>query len=108
MTIFPQDAMGTTMTTPGLMHLVLVGIQAISSMAAIILIGFWFKSNGITGYFTYSIISFALVLITGIISIIGITKGFKFIGLLERLNVSIILVWFVVIGIWFYNFKSVK
>jgi len=68
MTVFPQDPIGTPMTTPGLMHLILVGIQAISAMAAILLIGFWFKSNGLSGYFIYSIISFVVLIITGIIS----------------------------------------
>lgn len=106
MTIFPQDAHGAAMTTPGLLHLILVGIQAISAMAAILLIGLWYRSNGFTGYCIYSIISLALLLITGIISMIGITKGFQFIGLLERLNVGVILQWFVVIGIWFYKLKS--
>jgi len=101
MTIFPQDPHGTPMTTPGLMHLILVGVQAISAMAAILLIGFWFRSNGFSGYFIYSIISFVVLLITGIISIIGVTQGSQFIGLFERLNVGAIVQWLVVIGIWF-------
>lgn len=101
MTIFPQDPHGTPMTTPGLMHLILVAVQAISAMAAILLIGFWFRSNGLSGYFIYSIISFVVLLITGIISIIGVTQGSQFIGLFERLNVGAIVQWLVVIGIWF-------
>jgi hypothetical protein len=105
MTIFPQDAMGTPMTIPGLMHLILVAIQAFGAMAAVLLIGLWFKNNGFAGYSIYSIISFALILITGIISIVGAARGIQFIGLLQRLNVGVILVWFVVIGIWFYNLK---
>ena len=40
MTIFPQDPHGTPMTTPCLMHLILVGVQAISAMAAILLMDF--------------------------------------------------------------------
>ena len=106
MTIFPQDPHGASMTTTGLMHLILVGIQAVSAMAAILLIGFWFKSNGFSGYFVYSIISFAVLLITGIISMIGVTQGSQFIGLFQRLNVGAIMQWLIVIGIWFYNFKS--
>lgn len=105
MTIFPQDTHGTLMTTPGLMHLILVGIQAVSAMGAILLIGFWFKSNGSSGYFVYSITSFIVLLITGIISIIGATQGSQFIGLFERLNVGAIMQWLIVIGIWFYNLK---
>ena len=101
MTIFPQDPHGAPMTTPGLMHLILVGIQAISAIAAILLIGFWFKSNGFSGYFIYSIISFVVLLITGIISIMGVTQGSQFIGLFERLNVGAIVQWLIVIGIWF-------
>lgn len=101
MTIFPQDPHGTPMTTPGLMHLILVGVQAISAMAAILLIGFWFRSNGFSGYFIYSIISFVVLLITGVISIIGVTQGSQFIGLFERLNVGAIIQWLIVIGIWF-------
>lgn len=101
MTIFPQDPHGAPMTTPGLMHLILVGIQAISAMTAILLIGFWFKSNGFSGYFIYSIISFVVLLITGIISMIGITQGSQFMGLFERLNVGAIIQWLIVIGIWF-------
>jgi len=101
MTIFPQDPHDTPMTTPGLMHLILVGVQAVSAMAAILLIGFWFRSNGFSGYFIYSIVSFVVLLITGIISMIGVTQGSQFIGLFERLNVGAIVQWLVVIGIWF-------
>jgi hypothetical protein len=108
MTIFPQDPMGAPMTFPGLMHLILVTLQAFGAMAAVLLIGLWFRSNGFAGYSIYSIISFALILITGIISIIGASRGFHFIGLLQRINVGVILAWFIVIGIWFYNLKLVK
>ena len=108
MTIFPQDPMGAPMTIPGLMHLILVTLQAFGAMAAVLLIGLWFKNNGFTSYSIYSIISFALILVTGIFSIIGASRGFQFIGLLQRLNVGVILVWFVVIGIWFYNLRLVK
>lgn len=104
MTIFPQDEQGTPMTKPGLMHLILVAIQAVSAMAAIILIGLWFNSNGLTGYFIYSIITFILLISTGIISMIGGVKKSRFMGLYERLNVVSILQWIIVIGIWFYNF----
>jgi len=106
MTIFPQDTHGTPMTTPGLMHLVLVGIQAISAMAAILLIGFWFNSNGFAGYCIYSIISFGALFITGIISMIGVKRGNPLIGLFERLNIGVIVQWLIVIGIWFNNFHS--
>jgi hypothetical protein len=100
-TIFPQDPHGAPMTTPGLMHLILVAIQAISAIAAILLIGFWFRTNGLSGYFIYSIASFVVLLITGIISIIGVTQGSQFIGLFERLNVGAITQWLIVIGLWF-------
>jgi hypothetical protein len=100
-TIFPQDPHGAPMTTPGLMHLILVAIQAISAIAAILLIGFWFRTNGFSGYFIYSIASFVVLLITGIISIIGVTQGSQFIGLFERLNVGAITQWLIVIGLWF-------
>jgi len=104
MTIFPQDEQGTPMTKPGLMHLVLVGIQAVSAMAAIILIGLWFNRNGETGYFVYSMITFILLVSTGILSMIGGVKKSRFMGLYERLNVVSILQWIIVIGIWFYSF----
>ena len=101
MTIFPQDPHGAPMTTPGLLHLILVAIQAISAMAAIVLIGVWFRSNGFSGYFIYSIVSFVVLLITGIISIIGVTQGSQYLGLFERLNVAAIVQWLVVVGLWF-------
>ena len=106
MTIFPQDQQGTPMTKPGLMHLILVGIQAVSAMAAIILIGLWFNTNGLSGYFIYSLITFILLITTGIISMIGGVKKSRYMGLYERLNVVSILQWLIVIGIWFYNLKS--
>jgi len=105
MTIFPQDEQGTPMTKPGLMHLILVGIQAISAMAAIILIGLWFNSNGFSGYFIYSIITFVLLVLTGIISMIGGVKKSRYMGLFERLNVVSILQWLIVISIWFYTYR---
>ena len=105
MTIFPQDQQGTPMTKPGLMHLILVGIQAVSAMAAIILIGLWFNTNGLSGYFIYSLITFILLITTGIISMIGGVKKSRYMGLYERLNVVSIFQWLIVIGIWFYNLK---
>ena len=105
MTIFPQDQQGTPMTKPGLMHLILVGVQAISAMAAIILIGLWFNTNGLSGYFIYSLITFILLITTGIISMIGGVKKSQYMGLYERLNVVSILQWLIVIGIWFYSVK---
>jgi len=106
MTIFPQDQQGTPMTKPGLIHLILVGIQAVSAMAAIILIGLWFNTNGLSGYFIYSLITFILLITTGIISMIGGVKKSRYMGLYERLNVVSILQWLIVIGICFYNLKS--
>ena len=105
MTIFPQDQQGTPMTKPGLMHLILVGIQAVSAMAAIILIGLWFNTNGLSGYFIYSLITFILLITTGIISMIGGVKKSRYMGLYERLNVVSILQWLIVIGIWFFSFS---
>lgn len=105
MTIFPQDEQGTPMTKPGLMHLILVGIQAVSAMAAIILVGLWFNDNGHSGYLLYSIITFVMLISTGIISMIGGVKKSRYMGLYERLNVISIIQWLIVVGVWFYNFK---
>ena len=105
MTIFPQDEQGTQMTKPGLMHLILVGIQAVSAMAAIILIGLWFNENGHSGYFIYSIITFVVLISTGIISMIGGVKKSRYMGLYERLNVISIIQWLIVVGVWFYSFN---
>ena len=105
MTIFPQDQQGTPMTKPGLMHLILVGIQAVSAIAAILLIGFWFNSNGNAGYFVYSIITVSVLLLTGVISMVGGIKKSQYMGLYERMNVVSILQWLIVVGIWFYNFN---
>lgn len=103
MTIFPQDEQGTPMTKPGLMHLILVGIQAVSAMAAIILIGLWFNDNGYSGYFIYSILTFVALISTGIISMIGGVKKSRYMGLYERLNVLSIIQWLIVISVWLYN-----
>lgn len=101
---FTMNLPGTPATTFGIIHLILVGLESIGSMIAILLVGFWFRRVGLSGYGVYSIITLIIVFITGIMTLVATTQGSSYVGLFERLTVGAFALWSFVIALKFYNF----
>lgn len=97
-TVFPQDAWGTPATFPGQMHKILVGVLALLSMSATLLMGIWFRRTGIfPGFGTYSFITFAIVLLTGGFAVAKL--GTSIMGLTERITILAGMQWTIVLSL---------
>jgi len=84
---FPLDEGGEIITWRGKMHLILVIVMGILTIAG--MIALWFRLNNVTGwstFATYSIVLAIIALILMIISSIFIKGNYR--GLLERLGVT--------------------
>jgi len=101
---FTMNLPGTPATTSGTIHLILVGLESLGSMAAILLVGLWFKKVGLSGYSVYSIITLIIIFITGIMTVVGTTQDSSYVGLFERLTIGAFVLWSFVIALKFYNF----
>ena len=102
-TVFPQDPIGSKLTFPGTMHLVLVAISALCIVAAILLVGFGVNDDGPSstrhhwhGFKFYSIWSVAVMLASGASTGILIANDIPLLGLAERITQLAYLQWFVV------------
>ena len=84
---FPLDAAGKIVTLRGKMHLILVVVMGILTIAG--MLALWSRLQYVTGwriFASYSLISAIVALILVIISLIFVTSKYR--GLLERLMVT--------------------
>lgn len=97
--IFPQDAVGTTPTIQGKIHLVLVfGALLPFSLLSALLIGIWLRKAGLfPGFALYTFISFGLMVILGGVG--ASMAGSPSMGLGERLSAIAIHQWYFVFAI---------
>jgi len=91
--IFPQDAMGTPVTIPGKIHLILVfGALLPFSFLSTLLIGIWTHRTGIfPGFALYTFISFGAIVLIGGLG--GAMAGSPYMGLGERISALTIHQW---------------
>lgn len=100
MFFFRQDPRGTIPTFTGTMHLVLAGIMSPLTVVLILLGGLSLGSlRGFSGYRTYSIVSFAVCLVSGLATAVSTARGFLYMGLLERITIGSFIIWLLVTGI---------
>ena len=103
-TIFAMDPVGTEATTPGLIHLILVGVSVIAIFMLFPLIGHGFyKLNDWRGFKIYTYISLAIVVISGFASPIIINNELPYMGLSERITGYVFYIWLFVL-----SYKLVK
>jgi hypothetical membrane protein len=96
-TVFPQDPIGGEVTTPGIMHLVLVGVSGVMLVSAIVAAGLALRHE-LAGFFTFSLLAAALMLLGGAASGVLIAKDIPLMGLAERVTLSSYLIWFAVLA----------
>lgn len=90
---FPQDPGGPAVTLAGTMHIILAGVAALGSMAAIAATGLWFRNAKATRYYTvYSLVTCAVVFISGgSTPILGLAN--PYFGVLERVTIGSFILW---------------
>jgi hypothetical protein len=101
--IFCEDAYGgmtATISTIGKLHIVFASLCSLSTMLAILLLGFWFRENPLVrGYGLYSFISVAIVFLTGGITAYSIANQTELGGFFERLTQGAWLQWLFFVGL---------
>ena len=99
MFFFPQDPTGTALTFGSTLHMVFAGVASLGSIAAVLVTGFWFKSNpGMRPYWIYSLVSSLVILVSGGLTAAGISNGVAYFGLLERVTIGTLELWFVIVS----------
>jgi hypothetical protein len=96
---FPQEPGGTATTFAGTMHFVMAGVASLGTMAAVLLLAFWFrKVPALAGYFAYSVISVAIIFISGGMTAAAMANQSPLFGLLERITILTFILWLFVIA----------
>jgi hypothetical protein len=101
--VFCEDAYGgmaATISTTGMLHIVFAGLCSLSTMLAILLLGFWFRENPrLRGYGLYSFISVAIIFITGGITAYSVANHTSLGGFFERITQGAWLQWLFFVGL---------
>jgi hypothetical membrane protein len=103
---FPEPAggMSVAITRVGAMHIVFAGLSSLSTMVAILLMGFWFRNNkSLRRYALYSFLSVVAVFLTGGLAAISVANQSPFAGLIERITIGGFIQWLFVIALNLYS-----
>jgi hypothetical protein len=96
---FPQEPGGTATTFTGIMHFVMAGVAALGTMVAILMLAFWFKNiPALKGYVGYSLISVAVIFISGGLGAAAMANHSPLFGLIERITIFTFTLWISVVG----------
>lgn len=97
-TAFRMDAVGSTATTAGTIHLVLAGVSSLLTVATAVLYGFAFRRvEAFRGLSTSSFVTAALLVLTAPAAVLSI--GTDVMGLFERVTIGVYLAWVVVVSV---------
>lgn len=97
--IFPQDKIGTALSTPGLLHLIFAGLAALMTLVAMFstAIGLWKHRN----YKNIAIISLALglvILFNGPLTAMAPTLLPNYFGISERITIGSFILWLFILS----------
>ena len=96
---FPQEPGGTAATFTGIMHFVMAGVAALGTMVAILMLAFWFKNiPALRGYVLYSLLSVAVIFLSGGLGAAAMANHSPLFGLIERTTIFTFTLWTFVIG----------
>lgn len=96
---FPQEPGGTATTFTGIMHFVMAGLAALGTMVAILMLAFWFKNiPALKGYVVYSLISVAVIFLSGGLGAAAMANHSPLFGLIERITIFTFTLWLFIIG----------
>lgn len=92
--IFPMDPIGTESTFPGVMHLILLGVSVVSIFILMPLLGVGLKHSYNWKYFsTFTFLSLAVIIFTGITTPVVLGNGIELMGLTERIVAYTFYIW---------------
>lgn len=104
---FPQDPIGSQITTTGTMHIILASVSSLTTMLAMLLLGLWFRNvPALRGVGLYSFVFLGVVFVSGGFAARTIANPSPFNGLIERVTIGGFLLWLFVIG-WELYFSKV-
>jgi hypothetical protein len=96
---FPQEPGGTATTLPGTMHFVMAGVASLGTMVAILMLALWFRNiPALKGQVTYSIVSVAIIFVSGGLTAAALANHSSLFGLIERITILTFILWMFVIG----------
>ena len=91
---FPMDPIGAEPTFAGTMHNVFGGVVALASIVMPLLMGLGLRrSDDFHGYAIYSLISSAIIFVSGLSGVILVGQGLHVFGFFERITISTYEVW---------------
>ncbi len=106
---FPEPAGGTSVaiTSTGAMHIIFAGLSSLTTMIAILLLGFWFKnSQHLRRYGLYSFFSVSAVFLTGGLAAFSVATQSPVAGLVERITIGGFIQWVFVIALMMYSSEA--
>jgi len=96
---FPQEPGGTAITFAGMMHFVMAGVASLGTMVAVLMLALWFrKLPEVKGYVAYSMISVAIIFLSGGMTAAAMANHSPLFGLVERITIFTFILWMFVIG----------
>ena len=96
---FPQEPGGTATTFTGVMHMVMAGVASLGTMVAILSLALWFRNiPALKGQVAYSMISVAIIFVSGGLTAAAMANHHPLFGLIERITIFTFTLWLFVIG----------
>jgi peptidoglycan biosynthesis protein MviN/MurJ (putative lipid II flippase) len=96
---FPQDPRGTPLRFAGQMHIALAGVESACTIVLVLLMGLAFRGDDHWSRFsTYSLVTSALIIVTGAATAIATAQASEILGLLERCTIGLFLLWVFVVA----------
>jgi hypothetical membrane protein len=107
MTLFfpePAGGMAAAITHTGAMHIIFAGLSSLTSILAILFMGFWFrKGQRLHGYGLYSFLSAAAVFLSGGLAAYSVATQSPVAGLIERITIGGFLQWMFLIALMMHS-----
>ena len=93
-----QDPLGASLTTKGLIHLILAGVASLTTLLALFLAVFGFARENNRSLKNISLIFATLVLISGPITAMAIPQIPDYFGLIERVTIGSFILWLLLVS----------
>ena len=101
---FPQDPGGLPTTTAGTVHFALAGLASLGTMVAVLALGLWFRNfPALKGYATYSLITVAVIFVSGGLTAAALTNNHPLFGVSERITIGAFILWLFIISLKIYR-----
>jgi hypothetical protein len=98
--VFPQDPVGTAITTSGSIHIAFAGIASLLTVLAMGLAARWLLAErDLRPLALYSIVSLVVILAFGPITAVATASGSPVMGLLERLTIFTFTLWMAFVSV---------